>query len=147
MNENPAAAPPIGGGWFVLGAAAVASLAVAVWLVASNALFLARAQRAPGQIVGYVAHYGSKGSKAYAAFGRYTLPSGQSLTVESRTHAQLRFWPAVGAPVTVMVDPASPGRARLDLFVELWLMPVLLFAFSDLVLAVFILKSRFFRKV
>jgi len=105
------------------------------WLGASEAAFLAAAERAPGVVTAIESKRGSKGGRLYFPVVRFD-PPGRAGSVTFREKTAL--WPspfAVGDAVTVAYDPARPGDARVASFWTLWFLPVLMAAFGLLCIA------------
>jgi hypothetical protein len=104
--------------------------------------FVQTAAHANGQIVDFVAHRGSKGGTTYSPRVRFQAPSGAILLIDGKVSSQLAYFPTMGSSVTVLFDPSNPRRARIGLFMELWFMPIFLFIFGGIFLAVSLISTK-----
>jgi hypothetical protein len=71
----------------------------------------------------------------------YTTQKTGSLRIESDGTEAYQVY-RIGDTVTVYYDPANPGDARLDLFLELWLGPMVAGGFSIGVFLLIVLIRR-----
>lgn len=97
--------------------------AVLVVIVRKNRAFLARAQRAPGVVVG-LGRGSSMGSgpndtmrRSFAPVFRFTTIDGREVEVRSSVESNPPTY-RPGDQVTVLYDPAAPEKAKLDKFSE-----------------------------
>lgn len=100
---------------FLLGFGGIAALMIllAVIFGVSTARSLAREQTAPGRVVRLVTIRDSEGTLIYYPEVQYTLPNGESTTMQMNDGASPPAY-EVGQKVTMRYDPDHPSRARID---------------------------------
>lgn len=111
--------------WGLVGAIFVTLLGLTA--TAWTAWFLAHAERATGR-AGHTSYRSSTTSKSAGTFTVYVTfatKAGEGKTVGITTLSGKSY--PDGSPVPVIYDPRSPGgTARLDTFLDLWVMPAAL---------------------
>jgi hypothetical protein len=86
--------------------------------------FLGSAHSATGEVVEMVPRRSSKGSTTWAPVVSYTV-NGAVHRLESSYSSNV-FMYEVGERVTVRYEPGNPGEARIDGWLESWLLPTIL---------------------
>ena len=117
---------PRSSGWLALLVVALFALPMAagsLWSLGSAAWLQLTASRLPGTVVERSEH------RPTQLVVEWVAADGEPHRVTS-AGSDLYDDIAHGDTVFVLVDPAHPADARLDLFVELWLVPLVLAAFS-----------------
>ena len=105
--------------------AGVLQLVLARWLARRTRALLARGKRASGRRVGSATSTGVDGGGSRHDVVEFTSEDGQRREVTSR----------IGVPwstdkereITVLYDPADPGHAVIDTWVELWAGPAIFY--------------------
>ena len=123
-DDERASAEPLASAdrWIMIATFSVVTLPFAfgvAFMTHRTLWFKFRAARAKGTVVEK-----SEG-QAPSLTVRYRTEDGQVLRTSSDGSATYTRVPT-GATITVLYDPARPERARLDLFLENWLRPLLL---------------------
>jgi hypothetical protein len=92
----------------------------------STRAFLRQAVPAEGAVIDLTAAWDSEdGSYTYYPRVRFRTPDGRAVEFTSDVGSSPPAF-EVGEPVRVLFDPANPARARIDSFVQLWLLPLIL---------------------
>jgi hypothetical protein len=104
-------------------------LGLAAFFTWRTSAFIQRSQTATGIVTALVPvtsrDSDSKQTTDYAPVFSFRTENGQTYTVTSSTSSNPPSF-AVNEDVTVLYDPADPQQARIDSFVQLWLVPVIL---------------------
>ena len=108
----------------IFGGIGVVFVIVAAWILVSTIQFRGRAQSAEGVVVELVARSGSKGGVTYAPVYEFTDRNGESHRVQSSSSSNPASYD-VGERVTVRYEPAEPGDARIDGFMDNWFLPTI----------------------
>ena len=130
---------------YVVGAL-VAGLAVVV--TGNTMQFVFRAARATGEIVDVAREssrtFGRKHRRTstYRPIIRYQPKDGPGITFESHLGSDLSSRPSLGTQVQVLYDPQDPHHASLNLFTDLWVMPLALSLFTIFYWVVLLFVAR-----
>lgn len=97
----------------------------------STRQLIATAQKAPGTVVGFERRSSKKGHSDYPVI-EFSTASGEIRRFTTSGAGDY----AKGEAVDVLYDPSDPGKARANVFIELWLGSLALGAFGLLCLGV-----------
>jgi hypothetical protein len=112
----------------VLAALATALLVLAAWDAARAASLVARGARTTGVVVERKLSPDRKSAFPVVRFSA----GGRSFTFQDRGGVRAV---EIGAPATVLYDPADPGHARIDAFGSLWALSIALAAMGTVLAA------------
>jgi len=93
-------------------------LAIAFWVNQGERRFIAAATRTTGTVVDLVYETSSDHGSAYYPVVRFASPSGDSVTIRSRTGSNPPSH-RVGDRIEVLYDPANPAHAKMAGFLSL----------------------------
>jgi hypothetical protein len=108
----------------IFGGIGVVFVIIAAWMLVSTIQFRERAQSTEGVVVELVSRRGSKGGVTYSPVYEFKDRNGGQHRVQSSTSSNPASYD-VGERVTVRYDPARPGDARIDGFMDNWFLPLI----------------------
>ena len=126
-NQSFNAEPPrrkLGGAFLLLPISAVIMLGVSIWYTISSYGFYSNGIEVESTVVRLESSHSSDSGTTYSPVYRYIV-DGQEYEYESVNSSSPPSHD-VGEVVTLLYDPDDPGRARVNSFWELWLLPVIL---------------------
>jgi hypothetical protein len=103
--------------------------ALALYLSVSMLRFVRSAQRVPGTLVGYRSARDDEGAWLHQPVYRFLDARGRPVTTVNPRHIWVVRRLAVGQRCALLVDPARPERVLRDSWLDVWLMPALLWTF------------------
>ncbi len=90
-----------------------------------NILFILRAERTTGTVVGYKTSRSAKGGGGQAEIVEFKGPDGGTVQFTEKLY-RTRLIEVEGRTVKVLYDPDKPTRARINSFATLYLIPIIL---------------------
>ncbi len=131
--------------FFLVGFLLLGLAAVFTWRTSN---FIKRSQSATGTVTTMVPVISrdsdSKQTTSYAPVFSFKAANGETYSVTSHTSSNPPSF-AVNDEVEVLYDPADPQHARINTFVQLWLLPVILGSigtFFFIIASVFVFALR-----
>jgi hypothetical protein len=109
----------------VIYCAAFPILIVAAAMFISNILFILRAEKTTGTVVGYRTSRNPKGGGGEAEIVEFKGPDGKTVEFTEKVY-RARLIQREGHTVNVLYDPNKPTRARINSFATLHFIPVIL---------------------
>jgi hypothetical protein len=109
----------------ILYCAAVPILLIAAAMFLSSILFTLRAQKTTGTVVGYRTSRSARGGGGEAEIVEFTGPDGKTVQFTEKVY-RTRIIQREGHTVNVLYDPNNPGRARINSFATLYMIPFIL---------------------
>ena len=123
MNTN-LSRRKLGCAFILLPISAVIMLGVSIWYAISSYGFYSNGIEVESTVVRLESSHSSDSGTTYSPVYRYIV-DGQEYEYESVNSSSPPSHD-VGEVVTLLYDPDDPGRARVNSFWELWLLPVIL---------------------
>lgn len=128
---------------YFLATGGIAMMVAGIWYSAESIEFLDTTARTDGTVIALERKRSAKGMALDHPVVRFTPPeTGETVEFKSR----FGMWPSpfsVGEPVEVAYDPADTSRAKIDSFLTIWFLPLLLALFG---LACFVAGYHTLRK-
>jgi hypothetical protein len=127
--------------------AGVGTLLFAVGLIVAvhTQWFIARAARAPGVVIENIWGTDSEGSSTAKPRVRFRTPAGQEFVFVSKVGSSHPSYEA-GEGVAVLYDPENPGDARIQSFLSLWFVSLLLGGLGALFAAIGLIPMLVIRR-
>ena len=126
-NQSFNAEPPrrkLGGAFMLLPISAVILLGVSIWYTFSSFGFYYNGVETEATVVRLESSHSTDSGTTYSPVYRYTV-NGEQYEYESVNSSSPPSH-QVGEVVTLLYDPDDPGRARVNSFWELWLLPCIM---------------------
>jgi hypothetical protein len=107
---------------------------LALYLTVSRLQFLRAARRVRGELLAYYSERDSEGDWLHRPVYRFSDASGQMITTSNPRNVWVVRRLEIGQACDLLYNPANPAQVRRDSWLDLWLLPAVLWTVSALVL-------------